>query len=573
MALSPAGPAGDARSGAGEPPDQVDAVVIGAGHNGLVAANLLADAGWSVVVLEAAASPGGATSSAELTVPGFVHDVGSGFYPLAAVSPVIRRLGLDGHGLRWRHAPLPLAHARPSGPGPGLAPAILPDADATATRLEMETAGDGAAWSALMAEWAAVEPALLRLLFAPLPAVVPALRLLARTGPREAARLARTMLLPVRRLAEERFAGEGAALLLAGSALHADLGPEQSASAAFGWLLCALAQRVGFPVAEGGAGRIADALVDRLATRGGTVCCGQRAVRVVVRGGRAVAVRTAGGIDIRARRAVLGAISAPALLGRLVGPDALGPTATADLERFSWDHGTVKVDWALSAPVPWEADVARQAGVVHVADDLDGLTRWAAELATGHLPSAPFVIAGQQSLADTTRCPPGAATLWAYTRVPRRVRGDAAGVLGDHDIRGSTTRRAAEQPAIGGHWTGEAPTGPAPEPWLAGFADRLQARIEAAAPGFGDLVVDRHVLGPSGLQAGDDSLDGGALNGGTAQLHQQALLRPLPGWGRATTPIAGLFLASASAHPGGAVHGAPGAHAARAALRSHRRCR
>ncbi len=552
-------------------------MVIGAGHNGLVAANLLADAGWSVVVLEAAASPGGATRSAELTVPGFVHDVGSGFYPLAAVSPAIRRLGLDRHGLRWRHAPLPLAHVRSGGstpgPDPGLAPAILPDVDATATRLDMETVGDGAAWSALMAEWAAVEPALLRLLFAPLPAVVPALRLLARTGPRKAARLARTMLLPVRRLAEERFAGEGAGLLLAGSALHADLGPEQSASAAFGWLLCALAQRVGFPVAEGGAGRIADALVDRLAARGGTVCCGQRAVRVVVRGGRAVAVRTAGGIDIRARRAVLGAISAPALLGRLVGPDALGPTATADLERFGWDHGTVKVDWALRGPVPWEADAARRAGVVHVADDLDGLTHWAAELATGHLPSAPFVIAGQQSLADPTRCPPGAATLWAYTRVPRRVRGDAAGVLGgDHDVRGVTTHRAAGQPATGDRWTGDAAAGPAPEPWLAGFADRVQARIEAAAPGFGDLVVDRHVVGPSGLQAGDDNLDGGAINGGTAQLHQQALLRPLPGWGRATTPIAGLFLASASAHPGGAVHGAPGAHAARAALRAHR-CR
>jgi phytoene dehydrogenase-like protein len=170
---------------------------------------------------------------------------------------------------------------------------------------------------------------------------------------------------------------------------------------------------------------------------------------------------------------------------------------------------------------------------------MDQLTQWSADLAKGLVPAEPFLIFGQQSLADPTRCPPGRATAWAYTRVPRRIRGDAGG----DDLSGA--------------WT------PAE---LDAFADRMEARVEARAPGFRSLVHGRHVAGPARMEAADASLRGGAINGGTAQLHQQLVFRPTPGTARPETPVSSLFLASSSAHPGGGVHGAPGANAARAAL-------
>lgn len=575
----------------GRPDTVVDAVVIGAGHNGLVSANVLADAGWRVLVLEAADAPGGATASAELTLPGFVHDVGSAFHPLGAVSPVFARLGLGRFGLRWCRAPLALAH-----PLAGGAAAVIGATDAdTATGLQALAPGDGRAWRALMAEWDRVGPSLLATLFAPLPPVRGPLRLLATTGPVGALRLARELLLPVRRFAEERFAGEAAALLLAGCALHADLGPDQAGGAALGWLLAALAQRTGFPVPEGGAGAVTEALLRRLQARGAPVRCGQPVVEVLVDGGRAVGVRTAAGSVVRARRAVVGAVAAPHLVA-MVDAATLGDPAAADLARFQWDWGTVKLDFALDGPVPWAAAACRRAAVVHVGGNLDELTGWAAQLAAGRLPAEPFVLVGQQHLADPSRCPPGAATLWAYTRVPRRVRGDAAGVL---PVDGSADRsrwsadpagwkvsapdpvlatgvltRGTGAPAVhasGGDRATPGDAEPADEPWLAGFAARVQSRIEAAAPGFGDLVLERRVTGPAGLQGVDGALDGGAIFGGTAQLHQQLALRPAPGWLGPRTPVPGLFLGSSSAHPGGAVHGAPGAHAARAALRASRR--
>ena len=171
---------------------------------------------------------------------------------------------------------------------------------------------------------------------------------------------------------------------------------------------------------------------------------------------------------------------------------------------------------------------------MHIADSLDQLTEWSAQMAMGAIPAHPFMLYGQQSLADPSRAPSGAATGWGYTHVPRRVRGDAGG-------------------SLTGSWTGSE---------LEEFATRLEARIERRAPGFRDLILARHVMGPREMEARDANLGGGAVNGGTSQLHQQLLFRPVPGPGRPTTPFRGLYLASSAAHPGGGVHGAPGANAA-----------
>jgi phytoene dehydrogenase-like protein len=337
----------------------------------------------------------------------------------------------------------------------------------------------------------------------------------------------RVALEPVRRLAETRFRGAGAARLLAGNALHADFRPESPLSGFFGWLLCSLGQDVGYPFPRGGAGELTAALVRRLEARGGTVTCSTRVEHVVVRDGRAVAVRIADGRELDARRAVLADVAAPSLFLRLLDRDDVAPRLLRGAQQFVWDWATVKVDWALDGPIPWTAAEARRAPVVHIAEDMDELSAWAAALERGVVPREPFVVLGQYAMGDETRAPAGKETAWAYTHVPQRARIDTAEI-----------------------------------------ATRIEARVEELAPGFGALVLARHVAGPNDLERANENLVGGAINGGTAKLRQQLLWRPPGSFGRPETGIRGLYLASASAHPGGGVHGGPGAIAARCALRA-----
>ncbi|MFE0798319.1 phytoene desaturase family protein [Streptomyces mutabilis] len=516
-----------------------DAVVIGSGPNGLVAANLLADAGWSVEVLEEQPEPGGAVRHDSEVAPGFVNDLFSSFYPLAAASPVLAGLRLHDHGLRWAHAPHVLAHPLTD----GTCAVLDRDAGTTAASLDVFAPGDGAAWERLHEVWARYRADILDALFTPFPPVRAGARLALRLRAGGGLRLARTLVLPVRRLGEEEFRGEGGKLLLAGNALHADLAPEAAGSGGFGWLMSMLGQTYGFPVPVGGAGALTAALVHRLRALGGTVRCGQRVERVVVRDRRAMGVRTAGGETVAARRAVLADVSVPALYGDLVAPEDLPDQVLADLRRFQWDFATFKVDWALDGPVPWRCQDAARAGTVHLADGLDELTRFAAQIAMRQVPDRPFSLFGQMTTTDPSRSPSGTESAWAYTHVPHDIRSDA----GDEGITGNWDAQDREL-----------------------MADRVERQVERFAPGFRALIRARRILAPPTLQAMDANLEGGAINGGTTAMHQQLVFRPVPGTGRPETPVAGLFLASAGAHPGGGVHGAPGANAARAALRRHR---
>lgn len=514
-----------------------DAVVIGSGPNGLVAANLLADADWQVTVLEAQDEPGGAVRSDRGVHPDFVSDLFSAFYPLAAASPVIGALGLDRYGLRWSHAPQVLAHPLPD----GRCAVLDRDRAATAANLDGFALGDGQAWVELCQGWDRVGGPVLNALFTPFPPLSATAVLAARVRAAGGLRFARELLLPVRRLGKEKFAGEGGRLLLAGNALHADLAPEAAGSGGFGWLMSMLGQSHGFPVPAGGAGALTGALVARLKERGGNVLCGQRVTEVIVRGGKALGVRTADGDAVRARRAVLADVTAPQLYGGLLAEHHLPSHIREDLRRFAWDFATFKVDWALDGPVPWTAPEAAGAGTVHLADGVDALTTFAAQLATGQIPDRPFLLFGQMTTADSARSPAGTESAWAYTHVPQEVRGDA----GSDRISGRWD--SAEQESM---------------------ADRMEEQVERYAPGFRTRVRARRILAPPTLQAADANLHQGAINGGTASLHQQLLFRPVPGTGRPETPVRGLYLASASAHPGGGVHGAPGANAARAAMRA-----
>lgn len=501
-----------------------DAVVIGSGPNGLVAANLLADEGWEVLVVEEHEEPGGAVRSAELVEPGFHNDVFSAFYPLAAVSPFLRRLELERHGLVWRQADVPVAHPTRD----GTCAFISRDLEETVANVESFAPGDGDAYRELYELWQRVGAGLIGLLFDPFPPVRPVLRLVRALGYEEGMRFLRFMLMSTRRHGEETFAGAGGRRLLAANALHADLSPEAPPSAVYGMVLVGLAQQVGFPVPEGGASGLTRALVRRLESRGGEVRCGTRATRIETSAGRARAV-VCGDERHEARRAILADVGAPQLYLELLGevPQRL----RRDLRRFQYDNSTVKLDWALDGPIPWTAEAARRAGTIHVAEGVDALTKHSAALACRELPETPWLVMGQYSHFDPTRAPDGREAAWAYTHVAQDGWDDA-----------DTDR----------------------------FVERMEDEVEALAPGFRDLIRGRHVHVPRTMEATNRNLVGGAINGGTAQLHQQLVFRPTPSLARPETFVEGLFLASASAHPGGGVHGAPGAHAVHAALRANR---
>jgi phytoene dehydrogenase-like protein len=503
-----------------------DAVVIGSGPNGLVAANVLADAGWDVVVCEAQPEIGGAVQSGTVTAPGFTTDLYSSFYPLAAASPVIRSLELEAYGLKWVQAPVVLAHQCDD----GRAAVLHTVAERTAAELDQWAAGDGDAWLAMFHEWQSLREPLLRALFTPFPPVSAGARLLRTLKASGAVHLARLALLPVRRLAEETFAGNGGRLLLTGNAMHTDIPPESAGSGLYGWLLSMLAQDVGFPVPRGGAGQLAQAMAARAQSRGVVVRRNAPVSAVIVQSGQARGVRLLDGTTLMARRAVVADVPVSVLYECLLTGVELPDGLRRDLQKLHGDSSTLKLNWALRGPVPWRSALTRSAGTVHLGVDLDGFVDFAADLTVGRMPEKPFILFGQMTTADPTRSPDGTESAWAYSHMPRQL--------------------AHDEQAIQEHM------------------ERLHSAVERAAPGFRDLVMATYVQTPADLEAGDENLVGGAINGGTSALHQQLIFRPTPGLGRPETAVEHLYLASASAHPGGGVHGACGWNAARTALRS-----
>ncbi len=494
-------------------------LVIGAGHNGLVAAINLAAHGLEVTVLEHAPRPGGATSSSELTLPGFVHDHCAGFAPMAAASRAIRELDLERDGLAWIDPPLIMAHPFED----GSAIALHRDVDATVASLGK--AGPG--WEAAMKRMLPLAEPLVQSVLSPLPPLRPALRLGAGLRS-ELAEWTRKLLGSVEALGLDLFDGDTrAAAWLAGSAQHSGLPPSTTVSGAFGFLLQLMGHSHGWPLPEGGMGQLADALVRRAEREGAAIRCSATVRRLLVRGGRVAGVELEDGEQIGAD-AVVSTLSA-GVLARLVPDAALPAGIERRLRQWRYGTGAFKLDYALSAPVPWTAGEAREAAVVHVGGELVELTAAAQAGARGELPRRPALVVGQQSLHDSTRAPPGQHTLYVYAHVP------------------ATYSESDEH-----------------------VAELIERQLERFAPGFGGVVRARAMRAPAQTERENPSLVGGDLGGGSYELDQQLIFRPTPQLSRYRTPIGGLFVAGASTHPGGAVHGMSGRGAARALLRANR---
>jgi phytoene dehydrogenase-like protein len=361
-----------------------DAVVVGSGPNGLATAIELASGGRSVAVLEAEETVGGGTRSAELTLPGFVHDLGSAIHPLGYASPYFKTLPLEEHGLEWVHPPAPLAH-----PFDGGTAAILERSiDATAAAL----GPDVRAYERLM-RGIAEDADRIAAYFVGSPRLIRHPLALAVTGLRA--------LHPARGLAEDLFEGEKARGLFAGNSAHSFLPLEKRPSAMFGLLLGTLGHAFGWPFPKGGSQKIADALASYLRSLGGEIFTG---VRV-------------GSVDeVPQTRAVLFDVTPRQLLD--IAGEHFPERYQDALKAYRYGPGVFKVDFALSGQVPWRTQECLRAGTVHLGGTLAEISAGEAAVWRGEHPERPFVLLAQQSLFDETRAPDDKHTVWAYCHVP-----------------------------------------------------------------------------------------------------------------------------------------------------------
>ncbi len=495
-----------------------DAVVVGAGPNGLSAAIRLAESGLSTLLVEAEDRIGGAVKTDELTLPGFLHDTFSSVYPAAAASPVFARMPLERHGLRFVHPRAAMAHVLDGGRGA----ALYRDLDRTADSLNALHRGDGEGWRDFITPYLENWNNLRRAMLDGFPPVWGGLRAalgLGLTGSLEAGRM---ILQPVAATAAEIFSGDGPRAWLYGTALHGDVAPGASGSTVFGFYLNLLGHVAGWPVAEGGSGKLSGALAGYFEELDGRIRTGSPVERIVVRDGRVRGV-VVGGEEIRTRVAVCD-VTPRGLLG-IAGP-SLPDSYKKKMARYRYGPGSLKIDWALSGAVPWEYEEARVAGTLHIGGGTWELEEGISREKLGQLPERPFLLAAQPSVADPTRAPEGRHTLWAYTHVPHGI-----------DWR----RRTDEH------------------------VGRMESQVERFAPGFRDLILGRHIMTPPDLEGRNRNLIGGDVNAGS-QAPDQLFFRPLPSLSPYRTPLRGLYIGSAATFPGGAVHGVPGDAAARAVL-------
>lgn len=512
-----------------------DAVLIGSGHNNLVAAVLLAEAGWKVLVLEAVDRFGGAVATDELTCPGLPHDSFSTFHVRFAASPFYAqwRSRLERHGLRYRTSPVQVAAVFPDGTGLALYRRL----NRTVSALGRESRRDGAAWHELVRLYRRVAPELQAVTNRPIPSGSTALGAFGtrlKLGTQDTALLQQLTTSSLDAFTRRHFESEKSRAWFAGWAGQADHNPYTAGGAAVSWQYLALAQDPGTGVAvpEGGSGRLADALVAELRARGGEARAGAPVARVVIRGRTAYGVALADGSDIPARRAVIAGVAPGSLFGGLVPAELLPPGFARLVRGFRPGLPVFKLDLALDRPPEWRAGPAvAEATVVHVLPSLAHLGRVYQQAADGLLPDEPMLAVGQPAAADPTRTASGRTPLWVMVRsVPGRIVGDAAG-----RIAPGTWDQVKDR-----------------------FADRIIGLLERYAPGLEAALAGRHLMSPVDLESRNVNLIGGDPLAGSMHLDQMGPFRPFPGWSRYRTPVRRLFLCGASTHPGAGVTGSSG---------------
>lgn len=521
-----------------------DAVIVGSGHNALITAAYLARAGWGVLVLERNDRPGGLVRSEELTLPGFLHDTYSAAHPLLAAGPVLAELGpeLAEFGLHYLNTEYPTGALFPD----GSSAVLSTDTEATLAEAERLAPGDGAALAELLTEFGQVAEPVLGLFDTDLgghAATETIRRLMHGSDGTGYSDFAHLFTLTARDLLEQRFSSPALRGMLAPWALHLGRGPDEANSAL--WVLLAVVAfgQAGMPIPQGGSERLATALVGVIQRHGGSVRCEHDVSRIRVEDGRATGVITADGQRFDARRAVVASVNPDQLyLSLLSDVDGVPATVRRQAARYRYGRGCVQIHLALSGPPRFADERLSRSGQPHLTGGLDAVSRATNEALRGLLPAEPSISLDLPSSLDPSRCPPGRAVArLQMLEVPCRPRGDAAGLIEVTDGEWSTDMKER-------------------------FADRVIDLAGRYLPDLPGSILAREVISPADIAAFNPNTGPGDPYGGSHDLAQSYLFRPLPAQPGHQSAIPDLYLVGAATWPGHGINGGSGRIVARQLL-------
>jgi phytoene dehydrogenase-like protein len=529
-----------------------DIVIIGAGHQGLVAGVVLAEAGLDVTVVEAADEVGGAVRSSDLVQPGLEQDLYATNMNLFLGSPFYQRYSaeLSAAGLAFAHADHAYASAFPD----GRSLRVTSDEAETTAMWEAHDPRDAAGWLRLREVFDDVSASYLPLASHSFPSwssLGVGWRMLARREHTTLTEMAQLVASSTRALGERYFATPEARSVVAAWGMHLDFAPDVAVGAVFPLLELYLDAQVGMNLVRGGASRLPEALCRLLESRGGAVLTGRRVEAIELSGGRAHAVRLQGGERLVAAHGVVSTATLPALVHDLLRDQPVPSSMRSAADRYRFGPGTFMLHLALSGPVPWLDPRLATSAYVHAAPYVDDMARTYQQALAGTLPDDPLLVIGQTSVVDPSRssgAADGSQAVWVQVRaVPARITGDALPTGDGGDLSGQSWSTASKP-----------------------FADRVLAKMERYAPGISERVVGLAAASPSDLESANANLRGGDSVSGSHQLDQFIGMRPALSLSRYGTPIAGLYLAGAGTWPGAGVNAVSGQRAAERVLRDLR---